>query len=83
MPSCNSADETALVNRARSLIAQYDDMAEMIRLGAYQMGADPGTDEAIYFHDRLEAFLSQQQNERCGLDETYQMLAEILSDGQG
>jgi flagellum-specific ATP synthase len=82
MPDCNSEDETALVNRARSLISQYDDMAEMIRLGAYQMGADAATDEAIYFHERLEAFLAQQQNEQCGLDETYQLLAEILADGR-
>ena len=57
-------------------------MAEMIRLGAYQMGADAATDEAIYFHDRLEIFLAQQQNEQCDLTETYQMLAEILADGQ-
>ncbi len=82
MPACNSEEETALVNRARSLIAQYDDMAEMIRLGAYQMGADAATDEAIYFHDRLETFLAQQQNEQCDLTETYRMLAEILADGQ-
>jgi len=82
MPGCNSEEETALVNKARSLIATYDDMAEMIRLGAYQIGADAATDEAIYFHDRLEAFLSQKQNEQCSLSETYQMLAEILSDGQ-
>jgi len=82
MPDCNSDEETILVNRARSLIAQYDDMVEMIRLGAYQMGADAATDEAIYFHDRLEAFLSQHHKEQCGLPETYQMRAEILADGQ-
>lgn len=78
MPACNSEEETALVDRARSLIAQYDDMEEMIRLGAYQRGADPATDEAIHYHDRLEAFLSQLQNERCDLASTYEMLSAIL-----
>lgn len=82
MPDCNSDEENASVNRARALIAQYDDMAEMIRLGAYQMGADAATDEAIAYHDRLETFLAQQQNERCDLGETYRMLADILADGQ-
>lgn len=82
MPGCNAEDETSLINRARALIAQYDDMAEMIRLGAYQMGADAATDEAIHYHDRLEAFLSQQQDERCDLNDTYKMLADILADGQ-
>jgi flagellum-specific ATP synthase len=82
MPACNADEETALVNRARSLIAQYDDMAEMIRLGAYQMGADAATDEAIYYHDRLESFLAQKQDERCDLTETYQMLAQLLAESQ-
>ena len=34
MPGCNSPAENELVGRARALIARYDDMAEMIRLGA-------------------------------------------------
>lgn len=79
MPACNAPEETALVDRARSLIAQFDDMEEMIRLGAYQAGADPATDEAIHYHDRLEAFLSQLQDERCDLASTYEMLAAILA----
>jgi flagellum-specific ATP synthase len=78
MPDCNAAEENALVGRARSLIARYDDMAEMIRLGAYSPGADPATDEAIAYHDRLEAFLSQDQDERADLAAGYAALSEIL-----
>ena len=78
MPGCNSEEENALVGRARQLIARYEDMAEMIRLGAYQAGADPGTDEAIRYHDRLEQFLSQRQDERTDLASGYQILERIL-----
>ena len=78
MPGCNSEDENALVGRARTLIARYEDMAEMIRLGAYQAGSDPGTDEAIRYHEALEAFLSQRQNEHTDLAGGYRMLNEIL-----
>lgn len=83
MPDCNAAEENALVGRARSLIARYDDMAEMIRLGAYSPGADPATDEAIAYHDRLEAFLSQDQDERADLAAGYAALSEILDGSAG
>lgn len=79
MPDCNTPEETALVTRARALIAQYEDMADMIRLGAYRQGSDPNVDEAIKYHDRLEAFLSQHMDDQTDLSSGYQLLQEILS----
>jgi len=83
MPNCNTPGENALVNRARGLIARYDDMADMIRLGAYRKGSDPETDEAIAYHEALEAFLAQDHNERADLGEGYARLAEIFQKGRG
>jgi flagellum-specific ATP synthase len=78
MPGCNSPAENELVGRARALIAQYDDMAEMIRLGAYRRGSDPQVDEAIRYNPDLERFLSQGKTERVDLPGSYGQLAEIL-----
>ncbi len=83
MPNCNTPEENALVNRARGLIARYEDMAEMIRLGAYRPGTDPATDEAIAYHDLLEGFLAQDQNHRSDLQTGYAELAAILQSGGG
>ncbi len=63
---------------ARALLSRYEDMAEMIRLGAYRHGADPDVDEAIKYYPALEAFLSQAIDERCTLDEGYAALGQIL-----
>lgn len=82
MPGCNNADENALVIRARQLLARYQDMAEMIRIGAYRQGGDPEVDEAIRYHAPLEAFLSQDKDETCDLATGYQNLRSIL-DGDG
>ena len=79
MPQCNSESETQLVQRAKSLMATYDDMAEMIRLGAYRGGSDPAVDEAIHYHDAIEAFLSQGKNERSDIATGYRQLAEQLT----
>jgi len=78
LPRCNTADQNALIDRARGLMAVYSDMAELIRLGAYRAGSDPAVDEAIRLHDGLEAFQRQDMAERTSLDEGYQQLAQIL-----
>ena len=63
MPGCNTQAETDLVTRARRLLSIYEDMGELIRIGAYKHGADPKVDEAIRYVPAIEAFLSQDKHE--------------------
>jgi len=86
MPGCNTEDENALVRRARRLLATYEDMAELIRLGAYRRGTDPAVDEAIHYYPEIEGFLSQLKTEATDLPGCYAQLAAILGlpfDGDG
>ena len=78
MPDCNTAEETALIAEARRHLSTYEDMAEMIRLGAYRKGSDPAVDEAVRLNPALESFLAQDKNERAGLAEVYARLASII-----
>lgn len=78
MPACNEPWQNALVERSRRLLATYDDMAELIRLGAYRRGTDPDVDEAIRYFPRIEEFLSQGLDDHSTLEECYQRLAEAL-----
>lgn len=78
MPGCNSAEENELLTTARKYIADYNDMEEMIRLGAYRPGANQDIDEAIYFHPELEGFLSQTKDEKSNLASGYELLSNIL-----
>ncbi len=82
MPGCNSDAENKVVSRARQLMAQYEDMAEMIRLGAYRRGSDPLVDESIHYQPELDKFLSQQKGERADLTGGYKALHRIL-EGPG
>ncbi len=79
MPDCNTDDENAIVNRARRIISTYEDMAELIRLGAYRRGSDPAVDEAIEYYPRIENFLSQTKDDATDLESCYHMLAKILA----
>lgn len=78
MPGCNTERQNELVTRAKQLMATYDDMAEMIRLGAYRKGSDEQVDMAIKYHEPLENFIRQQKVESYSLEEGYVQLAKIL-----
>lgn len=79
LPGCNSERENDVVRRARSLLATYEDMAELIRLGAYQRGSDAEVDRAIALHPALDEFLRQRKDERGSLADVYASLERILS----
>jgi len=78
MPGCNTPEQNMIVSRARRLVSVYDDMAELIRLGAYRQGSDPQVDEAIHYHRAIEEFLAQGKQDATSLEDGYKRLAEIL-----
>ena len=79
MPGCNSDIEQSLVSRARAPMTIYEDMAELVRVGAYKAGTNPEVDNAVMLHPALEAFLAQKKDEQAGLSESYAALADILN----
>lgn len=78
MPGCHLPHERQIVTNARQTLAAYANMEELIRIGAYRTGADPAVDRAIALNPQLEAFLGQDKDEACGLEESFERLAEIL-----
>jgi flagellum-specific ATP synthase len=80
MPQCNTPEENRLVGTARTAIATYEGMAELIRLGAYRAGSDSRVDAAIARYPALEQFLSQQKDERADLAGGYAALAKIFGE---
>ncbi len=78
-----SGAETALVRRARAILALHADMADLVRLGAYRPGADPAVDEAVTLAPRIEAVLRQGREEACAGAEAFARLAEALGTPLG
>jgi flagellum-specific ATP synthase len=79
MPDCNAAAENAVIAAARAHLATYEDMAELIRLGAYKRGSDAKVDEAIKRYPLIEAFLAQGKTERADLASGYAQLTALLA----
>jgi len=79
MPGCNSQEQNELIMVAKQLMSTYEDMAELIRLGAYKTGTDQNVDAAIHYYPLLEQFLSQRKDDSTSLSECYAQLTGILN----
>jgi flagellum-specific ATP synthase len=82
MPGCVPLVTRPLLQRAREFMSTFADMEELIRLGAYRKGSDPDVDRAIAIYPALEAFLSQQREERTSIADGYNMLAAIVEKAE-
>ena len=81
MPENQTIPEREVVRQARKVLSSYANMEELIRIGAYRQGADPDVDRAILLNPDIEQFLRQNKDEYTPLDESFTLLAEILSQG--
>lgn len=78
VPMCHSESEQAAVKKARRNLSIYNDMADLIRLGAYRMGTDAAVDLAIKLQEKLEVFLQQKPNEFSKQYESFETLKSIV-----
>jgi flagellum-specific ATP synthase len=81
MPGCNSKEETQLPRHARQLLSSYEDMAELIRLGAYRRGSVPPILMRRFCSmSRWNISCHKTATQRANLADGYQELAEILKN---
>jgi len=73
-----SAEELALVGRAREHLALYRKNEDLVAIGAYQKGASAALDQAIALHEPLRQFLRQNVNDLTGRAETFARLKALL-----
>lgn len=76
---CLSAEEAALIRRARGIVALQMEMADLVRMGAYRAGADPAVDEALLLGPRIEAVLRQERDDFTALEEAFAGLRMALA----
>ncbi len=61
LPRAASAEENALIARARDLLGRYARSETMLRAGLYAEGSDPGLDQAIRVWPDLDGFLAASE----------------------
>ena len=78
MPQCLTEEQNGLVTIAKKLVSSYEDMEELIKLGAYRKGSDPDVDNAIDRYPHIESFLTQQKDNSSSIEESFELLASAL-----
>lgn len=79
LPGAITPEQNDILRRAKQVITTYEDMAELIRLGAYRKGSDQAVDQAIMLYPEIEAFLSQNKDENTSIEDGFARLAGILN----
>lgn len=80
LPDAATPEENETLNKARRLLAVYEQNAVMIRAGLYAIGSDPEIDAAIQVWADLDAFIAK--SERQGVRNSFTQLEIILRKAQ-
>jgi flagellum-specific ATP synthase len=78
LPDCHGEAEYAIMSAAKKLLASYEDMQDLIRIGAYKVGTDPETDAAIEFYGRTEKLFTQRKGITLDSIEAFALMYEAL-----
>jgi type III secretion protein N (ATPase) len=77
MNSIVESDHVQAAGQVRKLLAKYQEVEMLIKLGEYKPGCDGETDEAVEKMDRINAFLKQGTHEKAGFAETIEALGRL------
>lgn len=80
MSGIASPEHKQAAAKLRETLATYEKQRDLILLGAYQYGTDPGTDYAIDKYDAIIEFLKQTTDESTPFEETVQKLVALFED---
>ncbi|WP_404367643.1 flagellar protein export ATPase FliI [Sphingomonas sp. MMS24-J45] len=80
LPGALQPEENAVRLAARSVLSTYADMEEIVRLGAYQTGANPEVDRAIALAPQIETLLTQTKQDRGDLSDSFAALGAIMEE---
>ena len=77
MPAVASAEHRRQAARVRQLLAAYQRSEDLVRVGAYQAGADPVLDQALAALPAIQAYTRQAAEERVGFEEGLRQLMQL------
>lgn len=63
-----SREHFELARRFRAINSRYEKGRDLVQIGAYVSGSDPGLDEAIRLHDAMAEFLQQDMFESATME---------------
>jgi type III secretion protein N (ATPase) len=78
MGAVATREHRELAGRVRSLMAKYNEVELLVRIGEYKQGADKLADEAVAKIERIRGFLKQGTHDLLPFDAVLQQLQEVV-----
>ena len=66
--------------KLKNILATYNEAEDLINIGAYKAGSNPGIDYAIKKIEAVNQFLRQDVETKYTFEETLQLLEELFTD---
>ncbi|MEZ5973438.1 MAG: FliI/YscN family ATPase [Planctomycetota bacterium] len=82
-PVLSTPDQKRFAQVLRNDLASYREGKDLVEIGAYQRGSNPGLDRALMRMPVIEAFLQQDSHDSTPLAETREMLRMVATAGEG
>lgn len=79
MPNIVDTEIMTLIQKARSILAIYQENEELIQIGAYKKGSNPAIDHAIQLQPKILGFLRQEMDEKIDRITALKNLQAILN----
>ena len=79
MNNITTPDHRKAAARVRDLLSKYQEVELLLRIGEYQKGSDPDTDEAVQKIGKINTFLKQSLQEKANFQETLQQLGQLAA----
>lgn len=73
-------DHKQAAGKLKNVLATYTEAEDLINIGAYKSGSNPGIDYAISKIDDVNAFLCQNVEDRFSFEESVSMLEELFRE---
>ena len=82
MPDIVDPEQIKAAGIMRNMISVYREAEDLINIGAYQKGANPEIDKAVYLHGPIQNFLKQGMAQSFSYEETLQTMRQIIDEYQ-
>jgi type III secretion protein N (ATPase) len=78
MNNITDAEHRKVAGKIRGMLSKYQEVELLVRLGEYQKGTDPETDEAINKNSKINALLQQGLQEKSTFQETLKQMETLV-----
>ena len=80
MPMVTSDEHVRTAANLRELMSAYEDVADLVSIGAYKPGSQPLSDRAIARWPQINALLRQNKADTTPFEDSQKLLMEIVND---